>query len=324
MIKHSVEDLPWVRDTLVVWQRVSGGLQAISLGGFQSRHDAVLDLLEQVDREHVLPEFGPVLVHTLDRPVSTVEQPWRSYAFCTADGYLDVPVPDFVFGGWPEVGIDDFEETCWTVQSAGDQPAQLPVTGWIGSLQTHPVRTVLQRLGQEHPDLLDVQHVDWVADPARGALQSAAGNALTLEEQARRWSALLDVEGKGYSGRLKLLLHSGRPVLVQDRPWREWFWDSLVPMEHYVPVRRDLSDLVTQARWVQQHPHEAADIGRAGQKLARQLLTRRSAAEQWSRVLTDAAAQPRDGWAPVALQTALQPVLRRLGVDLSEGAGTRG
>jgi hypothetical protein len=155
-------------------------------------------------------------------------------------------------------------------------------------------------------------------------LLSAAGNSLSLHEQARRWSALLDVEGKGYSGRLKLLLHSGRPVLVQDRPWREWFWDSLVPMEHYVPVRRDLSDLVTQARWVQQHPHEAADIGRAGQKLARQLLTRRSAAEQWSRVLTDAAAQPRDGWAPVALQTALQPVLRRLGVDLSEGAGTRG
>jgi hypothetical protein len=75
---------------------------------------------------------------------------------------------------------------------------------------------------------------------------------------------------------------------------------------------------------VQQHPQEAANIGRAGQKLAQQLLTRRSAAERWSRVLTDAAAQPRDGWAPEALQTALQPVLRRLGVDLSEGADTRG
>ena len=173
MIKHSVEDLPSVRDTLVVWRRAPDGLQAISLGGFQSRHDAVLDLLGQADREHALPEFGPVLIHTLDRPVSTVEQPWRSYAFCTADGYLDVPVPDFVFGGWPEVGIDDFDETCRQVRSAGDQPAQLPVTGWIGSVQTHPVRSVLLRLGQEHPDLLDVQQVDWVADPAHSALQSA-------------------------------------------------------------------------------------------------------------------------------------------------------
>ena len=316
MITHSVEDLPSVRDTLVVWKRGPGGLQAVSLGGFQSRHDVVLDLLEQADREHVVPEFGPVVVHTLDRPVSTVDQPWRSYAFCTADGYLDVPVPDFVFGGWPEVGIDDFDETCWSVQCAGEQAPELPVTGWIGSVQTHPVRAVLLRLGQEHPDLLDVSQVDWLPGPDSSRLRSAGGNSLTLDEQARRWSALLDVEGKGYSGRLKLLLHSGRPVLVQDRPWREWFWDSLVPMEHYVPVRRDLSDLVSQARWVQQHPQEAAHIGRAGQKLAHRLLTRRSAVEHWSRVLTDAAVQPPTGWAPVSLQEALTPVLRRLGVDV--------
>ena len=96
---------------------------------------------------------------------------------------------------------------------------------------------------------------------------------------------------------------------------REWFWDSLVPMEHYVPVRRDLSDLVARARWVQSHPQEAAAIGRAGQKVAQQLLTRRSAVERWAGVLAGACGQPRDGWAPVALQDALEPVLRRLGVD---------
>ena len=312
MLLHQVEGLPAVRDTLVVWRGPSG-LQAIGMGGFQSRHDAVLGLLEQADREHAVPDFDPVLVHTLDRPVSPVEQPWRSYAFCTGDGYTDVPVPDFVFGGWPEVGIDDFDETCWGVQSAGDEPAQLPVTGWIGSVQTSAVRSVLLELGRVHPDVLDVQQVDWVAGADQGPLQTAAGNALTLEAQARRWSALLDVEGKGYSGRLKLLLHSGRPVLVQDRPWREWFWDSLVPMEHYVPVRRDLSDLVARARWVQRHPLEAAAIGRAGQKLAQQLLTRSAAVEQWAGVLTDASRHPRDGWAPVELQDALEPVLRRLG-----------
>ena len=310
MRTHTVEDLPSVRDTLVVWKRPPHGLQTIGLGGFQSRHDAVLGLPDQADRQHAVPDFGPVLVHTLDRPVSAAEQRWTWYAFCTADGFSDVPVPDFVFGGWPEVGID-VDETCWAVQAAGDEPAQLPLTGWIGSVATHPVREVLLRLGQEHPDLLDVQQVDWVHDAAQGQLRSSAGNSLTLDEQARRWTALLDVEGKGCSG---------RPVLVQDRPWREWFWDCLVPMEHCVPVRRDLSDLVSQARWVQQHPQEAADIGRAGQKLAQQLLTRRAAVEQWARILTDAPPQPAHDWAPVALQERLQPVLRRLGASGQVGA----
>ena len=315
MKAHSVDRLPPVRDRLVLWKGGPDGLQALGIGGFQSRHDAVLGLLEQADREHAVPDFGPLLVHTLDRPLSTPQEPWRSYAFCTADGFLDVPVPDFVFGGWPEVGIDDFDETCWAVQAAGDGPVQQPVVGWIGSVSTHPVRSTLLRLGEQHPDLLDVQQVDWVPDPAQSRFRSSAGNSLTLAEQAGRWGALLDVEGKGYSGRLKLLLHSGRPVLVQDRPWREWFWDSLVPGEHYLPVRRDLSDLVAQARWVQQHPDEAAAIGRAGQKAAQQLLTRGAAVEQWARVLTDAAGRPTDGWAPAGLRDALRPVLRDLGTD---------
>ena len=36
---------------------------------------------------------------------------------------------------------------------------------------------------------------------------------MSLLEQVRTFGGLLDLQGKGYSARLKLLLHSGRPVL---------------------------------------------------------------------------------------------------------------
>ncbi len=156
-----------------------------------------------------------------------------------------------------------------------------------------------------------MRQIEWVYDPS--GLQTVKRNHLSLPEQVRRWNALVDVEGKGYSGRLKLLLHSGRPVLVQDRPWHEWYWDSLVPMEHYIPVRRDLSDLLDRARWVQQNPQQAAQIGRAGQKLAQRLLTRASAVDEWGRTLSVAGERGTDGWAPQALREGLSPVLRRLG-----------
>ena len=159
-----------------------------------------------------------------------------------------------------------------------------------------------------------MHHVQWVHDPS--GLRTAKQNHLSLPQQVRRWSALVDVEGLGYSGRLKLLLHSGRPVLVQDRPWHEWYWDSLVPMEHYIPVRRDLSDLVDQARWVQRNPEEAEQIGRAGQKLAQRLLTRASAVDEWGRTLSVAAQAGTEAWAPQALRDDLTPVLRRLGAPL--------
>ena len=150
--------------------------------------------------------------------------------------------------------------------------------------------------------------------PSCRQLRSAAGNARSLPEQVRRWRALIDVEGAGYSGRLKLLLHSGRPVLIQDRPWHEWFWDELVPWENFIPVARDLSDLVSRARWVKENPRQAVRIGRAGQQLTQRLLTRRSAVEQWARTLSEAARTPTRAWAPPALLAALTPVLSRFGV----------
>jgi hypothetical protein len=100
-------------------------------------------------------------------------------------------------------------------------------------------------------------------------MATAAGNHLSLAEQVARWGLLLDVEGNGWSARMKLLLHSGRPVFVQDRPWREWFWPQLRPMEHYIPVRRDLGDLCTQVEWALTHESAAAAIGRAGKRSPR-------------------------------------------------------
>jgi len=314
MIIHRTDELPAAHDKIVVWSDGRSGLQCVPFGGYETRQESVLSLLEAAERDHTLDALGPLLIHTNDQPVSTVRDRYRSYAFCTAPGYVDVAVPDFVFWRWPEVGIDDYDETCRAVAAAGEHPAERDVVGWIGTTQSNPARAVLHRLGQEHPDLLDIRSVEWVRDPSRLQLSSAAGNALSLPEQANRWGALIDVEGGAYSGRLKLLLHSGRPVLIQDRPWQEWFWDELVPWENHIPVRRDLSDLIARARWVKKHAEEAAQIGRAGQALAQRLLTRTAAVERWARTLSEAARTPAKSWAPPALLEALTPVLGHVGV----------
>jgi Glycosyl transferase family 90 len=305
-----------------VWKDDRHGLQAIALGGQETRQEAMLSLLEHVEAEHDLAPFAPALIHTNDTPVATAQDGWRSYAFCTAPGYLDVPVPDFVFARWPQVAIDDFDETCRAIAAAGERPAESRVAGWIGNCGTHPVRSMLLRLGRQHPDALDVRQVEWVGDASRGvALATSGDNAMSLAQQVARWDALIDVEGTGYSGRLKLLLHSGRPVLVADRPWREWWWDRLVPMANCVPVRRDLSDLVQRVRWLQANPHEAARIGLAGRRLAERVLTRASATSQWARTLALAARTPDEVWAPPHLQRALDPLLRRLGAVGGRGDG---
>ena len=108
---------------------------------------------------------------------------------------------------------------------------------------------------------------------------------MSLLEQVRTFAALVDIQGKGYSARLKLLLHSGRPVLLCARPWVEFFHPLLKPWVHYVPVRADLADLVAAAEWVAANPAEAAAIGARAQALAREHLTYSAALAEIRRTL---------------------------------------
>lgn len=67
---------------------------------------------------------------------------------------------------------------------------------------------------------------------------------MSVIHQTSMFKYLIDMEGLGYSPRLKLQFFSYRPVFVVDRPWREFFYKDLEPWEHYIPVARDLSDLL--------------------------------------------------------------------------------
>ena len=75
-----------------------------------------------------------------------------------------------------------------------------------------------------------------------------------------KYKYLLDIGGNGYSGRLKYLLYSKRPILLIDRNYVEYFHDDLKPYEHYIPVEMDLSDLLDQVEWMKQNPDKCKEI----------------------------------------------------------------
>ncbi|MGU3493027.1 glycosyl transferase family 90 [Xanthobacteraceae bacterium A53D] len=50
--------------------------------------------------------------------------------------------------------------------------------------------------------------------------------------------------------------------------FRQWFYDSLVPWIHYVPVKADLSDLADKIAWCREHPDTCRQIAADGQAFA--------------------------------------------------------
>ena len=70
---------------------------------------------------------------------------------------------------------------------------------------------------------------------------------------------LVIVDGNGWPDRLSSFLRSGSLVFLSTIQ-KEWVINQLIPWEHYVPVKPDLSDLVEKLDWAYHHDEQAKKI----------------------------------------------------------------
>lgn len=82
----------------------------------------------------------------------------------------------------------------------------------------------------------------------------------------------VNVDGTVAAYRFPYLMLGSSLVLKQDSPYYEFFYSHLRAGTHYVPVKRDLSDLLEKIRWAKENDAEARTMARAAQTLARELL----------------------------------------------------
>ncbi|EHB14074.1 KDEL motif-containing protein 2 [Heterocephalus glaber] len=82
----------------------------------------------------------------------------------------------------------------------------------------------------------------------------------------------VNVDGTVAAYRFPYLLLGDSLVLKQDSPYYEHFYRALIPWKHYVPIKRNLSDLLEKVKWARENDEEAKKIAKEGQLMARDLL----------------------------------------------------
>jgi len=90
----------------------------------------------------------------------------------------------------------------------------------------------------------------------------------------------IDIDGNSNSWPgLFLKLLTGSPVLKVDSAlgFRQWYYDRLIPWYNYIPIKKDLSDLIHIINWIHAHPIVAEDIGKNGYALAMSMTTKSEA-----------------------------------------------
>ena len=189
------------------------------------------------------------------------------FTFCSTK-QLGIPSPCFPFPcpmslRWPQVGIPDAEEMLEEIL-ADESPVEEVRIFWIGA-DTHASRRELWKLGQERPQLFDVELMEW--DRGNSGEQRSKTRQVSIPDH-RKFKYLIDCPGYGYSARLKWLLALGRPVFVVEREMVEHWHEEMEPWVHYVPVAADLSDLLDHHSRLEGDRDLYDEIGRNAREFA--------------------------------------------------------
>lgn len=82
----------------------------------------------------------------------------------------------------------------------------------------------------------------------------------------------LNIDGTVAAYRFPYLLAGNSVVFKQDSPFYEHFYKQLEPMKHYIPIKRDLSDLVEKIRWAIKNDKKVKDISKEAQRFVNENL----------------------------------------------------
>jgi hypothetical protein len=253
------------------------------------RNESMLKLIKLACEKYSVPDFEWILIHSGDHNAigwqrqreelgmrqDLVDNSYLHFCPATIDYYQET-IPDWVYDCWQGTGVDDFETTRLELLNCTDPP-ETDLLGWRG-MDHHVNRVRLLQIAQSfHPSN---QQMDCMAVGHHGGPRPLTlDGSMSLIQQARRFRYLIDIEGYqgGYSGGLKLRLQAPRVVFIQEREYKEDFFQWLIPFRHYIPVKNNLSDLVDQLNWIKQNPELERNIIHEKEQFCRTYLTRDAA-----------------------------------------------
>lgn len=258
-------------------------LSTILKDNYESRGISVENMFREAYELSSKPDFN-FIVHTGDWPEFYKDK--KTFCFSTTTKKYEETVPDFLFDMWPEIGVASYNKTVDSMIKAGNSTPTYSKIGWIGAL-TSGVRREMIELSKT--DNL-IHHTEFIpmnwnrVDPSM--LYKNTPSYLSLEDQVKRWRYLIDAEGCGWSARLKMFLFSNRVTFLIDRPFEEYWFPKLKPWVHYVPVKRDLSDLEKNLKKLLSDPNLENQIKAQALEFANNNLKREHAVEYYKEIIS--------------------------------------
>jgi hypothetical protein len=82
---------------------------------------------------------------------------------------------------------------------------------------------------------------------------------LSPEEQSA-YKYVIHIDGHVSAFRLSLELNMNSTILMVESEWKLWYSNLLKPYVHYIPIKKDLSDLVEKIKWCRKNDDQCKNI----------------------------------------------------------------
>jgi hypothetical protein len=185
--------------------------------------------------------------------------------------------------GFSGEGSDRHEDFVISIMKAGEKKPKCDLGGFAGTIGTHKREYFFKQV-KEKPlsDFCEFIEVSWL-EPTQNE-QSWPTNFITIPEQVERWRFIVDLPGLTWTDRTKFYFFSRRPMILVDRPHKEFYFKNLTPWVHYVPAR-DADDVCRSISKLLEDPSLEKEIAQNALEFAQKNLTRNNALERYRNIM---------------------------------------
>ncbi|CAK8671878.1 unnamed protein product [Clavelina lepadiformis] len=204
--------------------------------------------------------------------VKSPDDPLPIVSWCGSDNTYDIILPTYditnsVLEMLGRVSLDIF-----SVQSnTGPKWKNKIEKGFFRGRDSRRERLNLAGMSQENPELLDAKITNYFffrkEEEKYGKVKSISFFDFF------QYKYQINVDGTVAAYRFPYLMAGDALVMKQDSEYYEHFYREMKPDVHYIPLKRDLSDVTEKIKWAKKNDQKAQEIQRAGTDLARRILT---------------------------------------------------
>lgn len=121
--------------------------------------------------------------------------------------------------------------------------------GWIDAGVTRDIKKDKKHLGSDQLQRVNIQSLG--INPVK---------PISMEEQ-KYYKYVFDIEGNSAAFRIGSLLSFGSVILKVESEYKMWIDQFLKPKVHYIPIKRDFSDLAAILKWCHTHDEACQRLG---------------------------------------------------------------